>query len=75
MTLKIKQDKVALPDSAVKKENGQTYVYLVQDGRAHKHQLPAQKSGASYIVDDTDLSLTATIVKAPEHVILDGKKI
>ncbi len=75
VTLKIKQDKVALPASAVKKENGQTYVYLVQGGRAHKHQLPVQKSGASYIVDDTDLSSTATIVKAPGTRNLDGKKI
>ncbi|RRG17469.1 efflux RND transporter periplasmic adaptor subunit [Weissella viridescens] len=75
VTLKIKQDKVALPASAVKKEDGQAYVYLVQGGRAHKQALPMQKSGASYIVDEAGLSPNATVVKAPGQRDLDGKQI
>ncbi|MBM7618049.1 hypothetical protein JOC36_001649 [Weissella uvarum] len=75
VTIKIPQDKLILPASAVQTTQGHKYIYIVQNGHATKEAITAKRSGATYIFDAKDLDADVSVIKNPGNRQLDGKKV
>lgn len=75
VTLKIAQDDVVLPKSAVQDKDGKKYIYVVDGGKAKKQAIKATQTGDTYAISTDDLSTDVKIVKNPGNKDLDGKKI
>lgn len=75
VSLKIKQNNVIIPKSAVQEDNDKTVIYVVKNGRATRQNIKATRLGMNYVVSKNNLGTNVKIVKNPGNHNLNGKKI
>lgn len=74
VSLKIKQNNVIIPKSAVQKDGDKNVIYIVKGGRAIQQSIKATRSGVNYIVSKDDLGINVELVKDPGNRNLNGRK-
>jgi RND family efflux transporter MFP subunit len=66
---------IVVPNDAISKENGKSYVYVVQDGTAHKRAIVTGKAGDTQTLVTSGLAAGDTIVAQKTPELVDGAKV